>query len=245
MFYTSILLLANLGIKIALDRFSIGKIRENLNNKKLIEYLDKHIQEVYDAHPNYQKCSETRFKKAGIFDYFLSEFRDKKKKDLAKQLGKEFIDLAIDFAAVPFLFSKLFGKLGIGVLKSPMGPISILTADQLRMVKYLISKPLKILASKFGVTLALGSIYEQAIEYKGTILMIGLDYSPTGFRFVNMRVLSVKEGDKLVQTSIKNPPAELFLPSKETYREIIKRIFTKSSKQIKEEIKREVKDFEK
>ena len=28
------------------------------------------------------KCSKERFEKSNMFDYFLSEFRDKKKKDI-------------------------------------------------------------------------------------------------------------------------------------------------------------------
>jgi hypothetical protein len=242
--FRAILALANKGLDIAFSRFAIGKIQENLNNKDLTDFLDKQMDSVYSKHPNYMKCSKERFEKSNMFDYFLSEFRDKKKKDIANKLIREFIDKTIDFTIMPKIYSNIFAKTGIGNITGPISKKTQAHVQQnvlakfknIRALKNLFSKPLKILASKYGITLALGSVYEQPIMYKGTVMIIGIDHSPNGFRFVNLRIVSVKEGNKLVQTQIKNPPANLFSPDKRTMIEIVRKICQKSTKQIQKEI---------
>ena len=242
--YRSLLFLVNKGVDIAFSRFAIGRIQENLHNKDLTDYLDKQMELVYSKHPEYQKCSSERFKKSGAYDYFASEFRDKSKKEIANKLAKEFVNKTIDYMIIPRLLAGFFSKTGIGNLKGPYNNVSnvqtqinpLANFKNIRSLKSMFIKPLKILASKFGITLALGSVYEQPIVYKGTVMIIGLDHSPTGFRFVNLRILSIKEGNKLVQTQIKNPPANLFKPSKEDTKTIMHKISTKSTEEIQKEI---------
>ena len=241
--YGHLLGLLNTGLMIAFDRFSIGKIQQSLHNKELIEYLDKQVEEVYQKHPNYRRCTREEFNKSSLFNYFMSEFRDKKAKDIAKQVGKEFIDKAIEYNLIPFILDKTFTKLDIGRVYGPINPYTkqrivgnMVNKGTIKSLKYLFSRPLKILASRHGLSMMLGSVYEQAIMYNGTIVFIGLEWSPTGFRFVNMRVLSVKENGKLVQTPIKNPPPNLFKPSKESWATIIKRVARIPKKQIQKEM---------
>jgi len=242
--FRSILTLVNKGLDISFSRFAIGKIQENLHNKDLTDFLDKQVDLVYAQHPNYQKCSAERFEKSNMFEFFFSEFRDKKKKDIANKLSRKFIDKAIEYTIMPKLYGYIFSKTGIGNIKGPFNPAANIQMQQnvlakmknIRSLKNLFVKPLKILASKYGITLALGSVYEQPIMYRGTAMVIGIDHSPNGFRFVNLRIFSIKEGNKLVQTQIKNPPANLFQPDKRTNLEIMRSIYNKSTKEIQKEI---------
>ena len=243
--YGYVLGLVNMGVAIALDRFSIGKIQENLHNKELIEYLDKQVEDVYAKHPNYRKCTREQFRKSSMFNYFMSEFRDKRKKDLAKKLFKEFADKAIEYNLMPYLLDKFFSKYGIGVIKPPINPMTgragapgrVIKKGTIKTLKYLFTKPFKILCNRAGYSFGLGSVYEQAIMYRGTILFIGLDFGPAGFQFVNLRVLSIKENGKLVQTQIKDVPMHLMTPSKDSFRDIMRKIFRKSKKDIEKEMR--------
>lgn len=243
--YGYVLGLINMGVSIALDRFSIGKIQENLHNKELISYLDKQVETVYTKHPNYRKCTREQFRKSSMFNYFMSEFRDKKKKDVAKKLFKEFADKAIEYNLIPFFLDKVFSKYKIGMIKPPINPRTgkpgkpgkVIKIGTLKTLKYLFSKPFKIIANRAGFSFGLGSVYEQAIMYRGTILFIGLDFGPAGFQFVNLRVLSVKEDGKLVQTQIRDVPKRLMTPSKDSFTNIMKKIFRKSKKDIEKEMR--------
>jgi hypothetical protein len=175
----------------------------------------------------------------------MSEFRDKRKKDLAKKLFKEFADKAIEYNLMPYLLDKFFSRYGIGVIKPPINPMTgragapgrVIKKGTIKTLKYLFTKPFKILCNRAGYSFGLGSVYEQAIMYRGTILFIGLDFGPAGFQFVNLRVLSIKENGKLVQTQIKDVPMHLMTPSKDSFRDIMRKIFRKSKKDIEKEMR--------
>lgn len=243
--YGYILGLINMGIYIAFDRFSIGKIQQCLHNKDLISYLDAQVDYVYKKHPEYQKCSAKVFKKSGIFNHFMSEFRDKSKKAAVKKVGAELLDKSVEYKLIPFLLAKFFDFTNIGKIVGPMNPVTkkrvvsnLLKSGNIKELKYLFSKPLKIIASRFGLSLCLGSVFEQAIVYRDTVMLVGLEYGPTGFSFVNLRIVSVKDGDKLVQTQIRNPPKNLFKPSKESFKKIMRQIANKPRRSVKEELEK-------
>ena len=178
-----------------LSEFAIRTIRKNQRNKKLFNFINNEIEKVYKNHPDYKPCSAEQFKKTSIYDYFMSDWRDKTAKEKAKILGYASIDNAIT----------------VIVKKSIPLPGSAVLAI-----------PVKMLLTYCGFNLGIGSVYNIALEINGETIAFGIDYRPIGFILSNLILYTFKD-NKLIATRLKNPPESLYKITVDDAKKIIEK----------------------
>ena len=132
-----------------LNEYTVNTMTRYKTNKVLYDYIRNQIDQVYIKHPNYRKCSVEQFKKESIWNYLLSEFRDKSKKEIANELAWYGVDEVILFACSEFI---------------PL-PGSVVLAVPVKM-------GLSYVGCKFG-----NALYELPFEFDGNMITVGLSLS--------------------------------------------------------------------
>lgn len=172
--------LVSLFTDMTLSRLTIKTLEKNKKNTKLFDNLNQQIQGVYTKHKDYHPCSAKQFMNTSMYDYFMSEFRDKSAQDVAKIVGYKSLDNCISIA--------------IGDLVPIPGSA-------------LLAIPVKMALTYCGVRgWGLGSLYNMAFEINGNTLSMGIDFRPAGFLLTNFILYTFNGENKLVATYLKNPP---------------------------------------
>ena len=167
-----------------LSRLTVNTIRKNRKNKRLFENINKQIADVYAKHKDYRPCSADEFMQTSIYNYFMSEFRDKSKKEVAQLLAYKSLDNM--FAIVLDDIVPIPGSATLAI-------------------------PVKMLLTYCGVRgWGLGSLYNMAMEIDGNTLSIGIDFRPSGFLLTNIVLYTFNNENKLIATYLKNPPEHLY-----------------------------------
>lgn len=182
-----------------LSELTINKITKNLKNKEFVDYLEKEIRRVYQAHPEYRTCNADEFEKTDAFNYFLANFRDRSNIEIIKDGISTFVDV-------------LMGILTTRLITLPGSIIATI--------------PLKMLLGYCGVRIGL-SVYNILFEYRGRVMSMGLEFTSNGFIISNTVLYSFKIDDDgselLVQSNLKTPPQHTYELTKDDIKEILKK----------------------
>ena len=74
------------------DAFALKVIKNNENNKQLINFIDREINTIIKKHPDYKRCTLEQFKKTTMFNYMLADWRDKDLRQIALEARKHVFD---------------------------------------------------------------------------------------------------------------------------------------------------------
>lgn len=197
--FTSKLLLGHLitlFVDMQLSKFTVNVIRENQKNKKLFRYIKSQIDLVYHKHPDYVSCSAEEFSKSSIYDYMISEWREKSNKERAKLLAYKSID-----ALITVIVSDIVPVPGSSTLAIPV----------------------KMLLSYMGVRGIIGSLYNIALEIDGNTISFGVDLRPDGFLLTNLILYTFNAEKKLIGTYLPDPPEHYYQITNDDIDEILDR----------------------
>lgn len=194
-----------------LNEYTVNTMTRYKTNKVLYDYIRNQIDQVYIKHPNYRKCSVEQFKKESIWNYLLSEFRDKSKKEIANELAWYGVDEVILFACSEFI---------------PL-PGSVVLAVPVKM-------GLSYVGCKFG-----NALYELPFEFDGNMITVGLSFSPAGFVLSHMKLYVFREDNQLVAINLKDPPKKIYELSLQEAKEVLRKYPDDTSlEDIKQEVRR-------
>lgn len=187
--------LVSLFTDMTLSRLTVNTIQKNKKNKRLFENINGQIKKIYDTHKDYRPCSAEEFMNSSIYNYFMSEFRDKSKKEIAQLLAYKSLD----------------------------NMFSIVLADIVPIPgSATLAIPVKMLLTYCGVRgWGLGSLYNMAMEIDGNTLSIGIDFRPSGFLLTNIILYTFNKENKLIATYLKNPPEHLYQITSQDAEEIM------------------------
>lgn len=177
------------------NTFALKVIKSNTGNAGLANYVDIEIDKTYKRHPEYTTCTIEQFKRTSIFNYVMSEWRDKDTRQIAIQVRKHIVDSALTAA------------IGVGV---PIPGSTILVY------------PVKATLQYWGLDLGT-SLTELIVSYKSHCLSMGIYLRPIGFAINNIILYSFKEKDKLVATNFKDPPEDVYKITPEEAKRILKK----------------------
>lgn len=177
------------------NNFAIKVIAKKKENENLIKFLNKEITEVYNKHPEYKTCTLEQFKKTSIYEYIVSEWRDKNINEIALQARKH----AFNSAIMAFLAEAI-----------PIPGSTILM--------YPIKAALHYLGFNIGT-----SITELIISFNSHCLSMGINLRPIGYILNNITLYSFKDKNKLVATNLKDPPEDLYKITNEDAKRILKK----------------------
>lgn len=194
-----------------LNEYTINAMTRYKTNQVLYDYIRKQIDEVYIKHPNYRKCSAEQFKKESIWNWLLSEFRDKSRREVVDELAWYGVDSAIVFAC-----SELIPLPGSALLAVP------------------VKMGLSYVGCKFGHTL-----YELPFEFDGNMITVGLTFTPMGFVLSHMKLYVFRQDNQLVAIKLNDPPKKIYELSLQETKEALKKYNDDSSlEDIKQEVRR-------
>lgn len=195
-----------------LSEFAVRTIHKHKRNKPLFDFIQNQVDNVYRKHPDYTACNAKQFMKTSIFDYFLSEWRDKTNKERAKLFAYRSIDNAI----------------------------SIIVSETIPLpCSSLLAVPIKMALVYCGCDIGLGSVYNIAVELDGNTLAFGVNYKPVGFTLSNILLYTFNKEGKLIANPIKDPPEKLYKITKDDANKILEKFGdTSDLSTLKKEVKR-------
>lgn len=164
------------------NNFALKVIKNSESNKGLTDFIDNEIERIRTKHPEYKRCTMEQFKNTSIFNYVISEWRDKDTREIAIQARKHIFDSAI--AAI----------LGEGI---PIPGSTVLMY------------PIKAALQYMGLDIG-SSITELIVNYRTHCLSMGIHLRPIGYVLNNIILYSFKENGKLVASNLKDPPEDLY-----------------------------------
>jgi len=186
--------LITLFVDIQLSKFTVNTIRKNQKNKKLFRYINSQVDLVYHKHPDYTSCNAEEFMKSPIFDYMISEWREKTNQERLKLLSYKSID-----ALITILVSDIVPVPGSSTLAIPV----------------------KMVLSYLGVRGIIGSLYNIALEIDGNTISFGVDLKPNGFLLTNLILYTFNQEKKLIGTYLPDPPEQYYQITDEDIDEIL------------------------
>lgn len=186
--------LITLFVDIQLSKFTVNTIRKNQKNKKLFRYINSQVDLIYHKHPDYTSCNAEEFMKSSIFDYMVSEWREKTAKERLKLLSYKSID-----ALITVLVSDIVPVPGSSTLAIPV----------------------KMVLSYLGVRGVIGSLYNIALEIDGNTISFGVDLRPNGFLLTNLILYTFNQDKKLIGTYLPDPPENYYQITDEDIDEIM------------------------
>jgi len=186
--------LITLFVDMQLSKFTVNTIRKNQKNKKLFKYINSQVDLVYHKHPDYTSCNAEEFMKSSIFDYMISEWREKTAKERLKLLSYKSID-----ALITVLVSDIVPVPGSSTLAIPV----------------------KMVLSYLGVRGVIGSLYNIALEIDGNTISFGVDLRPNGFLLTNLILYTFNQDKKLIGTYLPDPPEKYYQITDEDIDEIL------------------------
>lgn len=176
------------------NNFTLKIIKNSEGNENLTNFIEDEINKVYTKHSDYKRCTMEQFKKTSMFNYMISEWRDKDAREIALSVRKHAFDAAIASA------------LGVGI------PIPGST-----VLMYPIKGALQYLGLDIG-----SSIAELVVNYKSHCLSMGIHLRPIGYVINNIILYSFRaNGKDLVATNLKDPPEDLYKITPEEARKIL------------------------
>ena len=195
-----------------LSEFAVKTVRKHQRNKPLFDFVQRQVDHIYKKNPEYKPCNAQQFMDTSIYDYFMSEWRDKTAKERAKLFGYKSLDNAINIIVgdvVPLPGSSLLGI------------------------------PIKMALTYCGCDIGLGSVYNIAVEIDGNTIAFGVNYRPVGFTLTNL-ILYTFDGDgKLIGNHLKNPPEKLYQITRDDAEKILEKFGDNSDlSTVKEEVKK-------
>jgi len=167
----------------SLSKFAVRTVRKHQRNKPLFDFIQHQVDMVYKKHPDYTPCNAKKFMDTSIFEYFLSEWRDKTAKEKAKLFAYRSLDNAITIVVGDII---------------PLPGSSVLAI------------PIKMALTYCGCDIGLGSVYNIAVEINGNTIAFGVNYRPIGFTLTNLILYTFNGQNKLIGTHLKNPPEKLY-----------------------------------
>lgn len=195
-----------------LSAFAVRTIQKHQRNKPLFDFVKRQVDDVYRKHPDYTPCDAQAFMDSSIFDYFLSEWRDKTAKERAKLFAYRSLDNAITIA---------------------IGDVVPLPGSSVLAI------PFKMALTYCGCDIGLGSVYNIAVEVDGNTIAFGVNYRPIGFTLTNLILYTFNGEGKLIGNHLKNPPEKLYRITKSDAEQILERFGdTSDLNDLKEEVKR-------
>ena len=195
-----------------LSEFAVRTIHRHKRNKPLFDFIQHQVDQVYRKHPDYTPCNAQQFMKTSIFDYFLSEWRDKTNKERAKLFAYRSLDNAITIV---------------------VGDVIPLPGSAVLAV------PIKMALTYCGCDIGLGSVYNIAVELDGNTIAFGVNYRPVGFTLTNIILYTFNKEGKLIGNHLKNPPENLYQITKDDAEKILEKFGdTSDLSKLKKEVKR-------
>ena len=186
--------LITLFVDLQLSKFTVNTIRKNQKNKKLFKYINSQVDLIYHKHPDYTSCNAEEFMKSSIFDYMISEWREKTAKERLQLLSYKSID-----ALITVLISDIVPIPGSSTLAIPV----------------------KMVLSYLGVRGIIGSLYNIALEIDGNTISFGVDLRPNGFLLTNLILYTFNQDKKLIGTYLPDPPEHYYQITDEDIDEIL------------------------
>lgn len=195
-----------------LSEFAVKTIHKHQRNKPLFDFVQRQVDKVYRDHPDYTPCNAKAFMDSSIFDYFLSEWRDKTAKERTKLFAYRSLDNAITIVVGDVV---------------PLPGSSVLAI------------PLKMALTYCGCDIGLGSVYNIAVEIEGNTIAFGVNYRPIGFTLTNLILYTFNKEGKLIGNHLENPPERLYQITKDDAEKILEKFGdTSDLTDLKDEVKR-------
>lgn len=215
-----------------LTRKLMSKLEKKVKNRRLCKYLDWQVAQILEQHPDYIPCNMYEFKQTFGYERMLSQFKDKSKIEVLKQVGKVSLNLLFDKKIGPEIIQFL---LTLNIIPIPK---IILQASSGVILKIFLPV-IKTVLNGFGVSWNSGTLGNKLFSFKHYVFEAGLELAPVGLRIVNIKVYFFKGVEKtLISVSIPNPPDSVYTIPKKDIRENIRRFSLMNSKERHDEFKR-------
>lgn len=210
----------------------ISKLEKKVKNRRLCKYLDWQVSQILDQHPDYIPCNMYEFKQTYGYERMLSQFKDKSKIGVLKQIGKVSLNLLFDKKIGPEIFKFL---LTLNIIPIPK---IILQASSGVILKIFLPV-IKTVLNGVGISWNSGTLGNKLFSFKHYVFEAGLELAPVGLRIVNIKVYFFKGVEKtLISVPIPNPPDSVYTIPKKDIRENIRRFSLMNSKERHDEFKR-------
>lgn len=210
----------------------MSKLEKKVKNKRLCKYLDWQVSQILDQHPDYIPCSMYEFKQTYGYERMLSQFKDKSKIGVLKQIGKVSLNLLFDKKIGPEIIKFL---LTLNIIPIPK---IILQASSGVILKIFLPV-IKTVLNGVGISWNSGTLGNKLFNFKHYVFEAGLELAPVGLRIVNIKVYFFKGVEKtLISVPIPNPPDSVYTIPKKDIRENIRRFSLMNSKERHDEFKR-------
>ena len=195
-----------------LSKYTINTLKKHKKNEKLFNFINNEVKDVFKANPGYRPCSAKQFEKTNMWQFLLSEWRNKSGKDKAHYVARHSFD----------------------------NLVSIVLADIIPIpgAATIISPILKSALQYIGADLLLRPLYNIVVEIDGNTLSFGLTYKPVGFAFTDITLYTFNKEGKLVASHLKNPPESLYRITEKDARGILNKMgWDASLDRLKSEVK--------
>ena len=171
-------------VTLQIDKFSAAKMEKTLENKRVYEFLDKSIQDVYKKHPNYNPMTLNQFKGTGLWEKFKAEFRDKTKNQIIINVAD---------SSFNFLILKLCTRLPLPFLSS-----------------FLYIFVIRIMLTYIGCKMGSGSIWDLVVKFNDNIIKLGLVFNSTGFELIKPVLYVTRENNEMVSVKLPEIPRSYY-----------------------------------
>lgn len=209
-----------------------SKLEKKVKNRRLCRYLDWQVSQILEQHPDYIPCSMYEFKQTYGYERMASQFKDKSKIEVLKQIGKVSLNLLFDKKIGPEIIKFL---LTLNIIPIP----KILLQASSGVIMNLFVPVIKTVLNGVGISWNSGTLGNKLFSFKHYVFEAGLELAPVGLRIVNIKVYFLKGIEKtLISVQIPNPPDSVYTIPKKEIRENIRRFSLMNSKERHDEFKR-------
>ena len=209
-----------------------SKLEKKVKNRRLCRYLDWQVSQILEQHPDYIPCSMYEFKQTYGYERMASQFKDKSKIEVLKQIGKVSLNLLFDKKIGPEIIKFL---LTLNIIPIP----KILLQASSGVIMNLFVPVIKTVLNGVGISWNSGTLGNKLFSFKHYVFEAGLELAPVGLRIVNIKVYFFKGVEKtLISVQIPNPPDSVYTIPKKEIRENIRRFSLMNSKERHDEFKR-------
>lgn len=209
-----------------------SKLEKKVKNRRLCKYLDWQVSQILEQHPDYIPCNMYEFKQTYGYERMLSQFKDKSKIKVLKQIGKVSLNLLFDKKIGPEIIKYL---LTLNIIPIP----KILLQASSGIIMKLFVPVIKTVLNGVGISWNSGTLGNKLFSFKYYVFEAGLELAPVGLRIVNIKVYFFKGVEKtLISVPIPNPPDSIYTIPKKEIRENIKRFSLMTPKERHDEFKR-------
>ena len=197
-------------IDIELSRIATAMIVRKPSNEKMYQFISKSIDEIYKKDPKLHAIPLDKFKKTGLINYNMSNFRERSLDDVLMQVKSVGVQTAIQ-TLVKLLFPIPFS--------------------------WMVAFPIEMMLTYIGIDIGYGSLYNMLVELEGNSIVLGVSYVREGFKLSNLVLYCEGDKEKVYRKKLPDPPRSSYKLTVHDAKKILQEYTDKNDAKFKKAIK--------